>query len=210
MFQVEEWPFSAAQEASQSVGRQPPWNVAVSRGFHAHNQPDSAFEGMGIFLLASTLRECTIPRPEAKAGESERLFGTCRRALKTSRRFRSVHLIEVEMRVNFWPSVFLCAVVGITCHAQTFTSLVSLTDATGAEPLALGQQANGMLWVTTFVQGKFNCGTLFQTTLLGKLSGLRNFSCKNGNAPQGLTPGTDGSYYGVTFSGGPGNGGNCF
>jgi uncharacterized repeat protein (TIGR03803 family) len=95
----------------------------------------------------------------------------------------------------------------VISHAQTFTSLASLSDKTGAEPTAIGQQANGKLWVTTFGQGKFDCGTVFQASLVGKLSLRSNFSCTNGNEPQGLTLGTDGNYYGVTFSGGSGNAG---
>lgn len=111
------------------------------------------------------------------------------------------------MRVNCWASVLLCVIVSVSSHAQTFTSLASLSDTTGAEPSALGQQTNGELWVTASTEGKFDCGTLFEATLVGKLSRFQNFDCTNGNEPQGLTLGTDGNYYGVTFFGGPGNGG---
>jgi uncharacterized repeat protein (TIGR03803 family) len=114
------------------------------------------------------------------------------------------------MRVNCWALVLLAAVFAIRSHAQTFTGLVSLSDKTGASPTSLGQQANGMLWVTTSSEGKSDCGTVFQATLVGKLSQFRNFSCTNGNQPQGLTLGTDGNYYGVTFFGGSGNGGTVF
>jgi uncharacterized repeat protein (TIGR03803 family) len=114
------------------------------------------------------------------------------------------------MRVNYWALVLLSAVFGIASHAQTFTSLASLSDTTGASPTALGQQANGMLWVTTLTEGKSDCGTVFQATLAGTLSRFRNFSCTDGNEPQGLILGTDGNYYGVTGFGGPGNGGTVF
>jgi uncharacterized repeat protein (TIGR03803 family) len=114
------------------------------------------------------------------------------------------------MRVKYWASVLLAAVFAITSHAQTFTSLVSLSDATGAEPTGLGQRTNGMLWVTTSSAGSSKCGTVFQTSLVGKLSQFRNFSCTHGSEPQGLTLGTDGNYYGVTSSGGSGNGGTVF
>jgi uncharacterized repeat protein (TIGR03803 family) len=102
------------------------------------------------------------------------------------------------------------ATTALISHAQTFTSLASLSDITGAEPGAIGQQANGKLWVTTGNQGKFDCGTAFQASLVGKLSYRSNFSCTGGNGPQGLTLGTDGNYYGVTFSGGSGNAGTVF
>ena len=98
-----------------------------------------------------------------------------------------------KMRVNYWALVLLSAVFGIASHAQTFTSLASLSDTTGASPTALGQQANGMLWVTTFTEGKSDCGTVFQATLAGTLSRFRNFSCTDGNEPQGLILGTDGT-----------------
>jgi uncharacterized repeat protein (TIGR03803 family) len=114
------------------------------------------------------------------------------------------------MRVNHWASVLLCALFGVASHAQTFSSLASLSDKTGAGPTALGQQTNGMLWVTTFTEGQSDCGTVLEATLVGKLPGFRDFDCTNGNEPQGLTLGTDGNYYGVTFFGGTGNGGTVF
>jgi uncharacterized repeat protein (TIGR03803 family) len=115
-----------------------------------------------------------------------------------------------KMGVNYWASILMCAVFSIASHAQTFTSLASLSDETGASPSALGQRANGILWITTSTEGKVDCGSVFQATLVGKLSRFSNFDCTDGNEPQGLTLGTDGNYYGVTFFGGPGNGGTVF
>jgi uncharacterized repeat protein (TIGR03803 family) len=114
------------------------------------------------------------------------------------------------MRIKHWAPVLLSAVFAVASHAQTFTSLVSLSDQTGAEPQFLGQRANGSLWVTASGEGGSDCGTAFQTTLAGKLSGFRNFKCTNGNEPGGLTLGTDGNYYGVTFVGGSENAGTVF
>jgi uncharacterized repeat protein (TIGR03803 family) len=118
--------------------------------------------------------------------------------------------MEGKMGGNYRALVLLCAVFGSASHAQTFTSLASLSDKTGASPSGLVQQANGRLWVTTSTEGKSDCGTVFQATLVGKLSRFRNFNCTDGNEPNGLTLGTDGNYYGVTFFGGPGNGGTVF
>lgn len=117
---------------------------------------------------------------------------------------------EEIMGVKHWAVVLLGAVFAVAAHAQTFTSLASLSDQTGAEPQFLGQRTNGTLWVTASSEGTSDCGTAFQTTLVGKLSGFRNFTCTNGNEPQGLTLGTDGNYYGVTFFGGAENGGTVF
>lgn len=114
------------------------------------------------------------------------------------------------MKLRTVAILFFSLATAVISHAQTFTSLVSLNDTTGAEPSAIGQRANGKLWVTTFGQGKFDCGTVFQATLVGELSQRLNFNCTDGNQPQGLTLGTDGNYYGVTFFGGSGNGGTVF
>jgi uncharacterized repeat protein (TIGR03803 family) len=114
------------------------------------------------------------------------------------------------MRAKHLLSILCCAFFSIASHAQTFTSLASLSDETGAEPNALGQQTNGMLLVTAFTEGKSDCGTAFQMSLTGGVSKVRNFACTNGNEPQGLMLGTDGNYYGVTFFGGTGNGGTVF
>jgi uncharacterized repeat protein (TIGR03803 family) len=114
------------------------------------------------------------------------------------------------MKLRTIATLIFFATTALISHAQTFTSLASLSDNTGAEPGAIGQQANGKLWVTTGNQGKFDCGTAFQASLVGKLSYRSNFSCTGGNEPQGLTLGTDGNYYGVTFFGGSGNAGTVF
>jgi len=114
------------------------------------------------------------------------------------------------MGVRQWTVVFLCAVFAVASHAQTFTSLASFSDQTGAEPQFLGQRTDGTLWITASSEGAYDCGTAFQATLVGNLSGFRNFKCTNGDGPQGLTLGKDGNYYGVTFFGGSGNGGTVF
>src|ERR1700693_3998221 len=111
------------------------------------------------------------------------------------------------MATRYWASLLLCAVFGAASHAQTFTSIASLSDETGAQPNALGQRTNGTLWVSAPAEGKSDCGTVFQTSLVGDLSHFLNFNCTNGNEPEALTLGTDGNYYGVTFFGGPDNGG---
>src|ERR1700722_9360379 len=114
------------------------------------------------------------------------------------------------MKIRTVAILFFFLTTAVFSHAQTFTSLASLSDKTGADPTAIGQQTNGKLWVTTSGQGEFDCGTVFQASLVGKLSERSNFSCTNGNGPQGLTLGTDGNYYGVTFFGGSGRSGTVF
>ena len=47
------------------------------------------------------------------------------------------------------------------------------------------------------------CGTVFQLTPQGQLTTLVSFDFSDGQTPDGLTQGTDGSLYGVTAVGGP-------
>lgn len=66
------------------------------------------------------------------------------------------------------------------------------------------------MWGTTANGGASNCGTAFKTAVNGKPTRVLAFNCTDGDEAQGLTLGTDGSYYGVTESGGSYNGGTVF
>lgn len=101
--------------------------------------------------------------------------------------------------------------LAIASPAQTFTTLASLSgDVYGALPGAIGQKANGGLWITTTAESRAKCGTVLKLTLAGKLSKFSNFNCREGDQPQGLALGIDGNYYGMTCCGGTGNGGTIF
>jgi uncharacterized repeat protein (TIGR03803 family) len=116
-------------------------------------------------------------------------------------------------------------------QAQTFTSLYSFcAQGTGGTPVCtdgsqpygtLVQGTDGNLYGTTSTggagvdpslcgQGEFNnCGTFFRITPDRTLTTLYNFcsqsGCADGFSPLGaLVLGTDGNFYGTTFSGGGG------
>jgi uncharacterized repeat protein (TIGR03803 family) len=105
---------------------------------------------------------------------------------------------------------FLFAIT-ISAHAQTFTTLATLTtNGNGENPLSpLVQGFDGNLYGTTFGGGP-GFGTFFQLTLSGTLTPLYsfcqnyndNYACPDGAYPQGLVAlGTDGNFYGVTQGG---------
>ena len=89
----------------------------------------------------------------------------------------------------------------------TFCSLRDCADGqVPSSPLVEGR--NGNIYGTTLYGGKGtycfggqNCGTIFEITKSGKLSGIYSF-CTQANCPDGhdasLTLGTDGNFYGTT------------
>jgi uncharacterized repeat protein (TIGR03803 family) len=75
-------------------------------------------------------------------------------------------------------------------------------------PTALVRAADGNFYGTNSGGGAFEGGTVFKLTPGGTLTTLYSFCaqdptiCIDGAGPQGLTQGTDGNFYGTTFSGG--------
>jgi uncharacterized repeat protein (TIGR03803 family) len=94
--------------------------------------------------------------------------------------------------------------------AQTFTSLFSFDASDGFSPEFVVQGPDGELWGTTPEGTKRGCGTVYRTTLAGKLSRRLTFNCLEGSEPQGLTLGTDGNFYGVALAGGARDGGTLY
>jgi uncharacterized repeat protein (TIGR03803 family) len=92
------------------------------------------------------------------------------------------------------------------------TTLHSFDGSDGASPQAgLVQGTDGNFYGTTAVGGANNscpngCGTVFKITPDGELTTLHSFDGSDGNGPQaGLVQGTDGNFYGTTYSGGANN-----
>ncbi len=139
-------------------------------------------------------------------------------------RFQKVAHISFRERTGSLraPLLFLMlvAATAATSSAQTFKTLYNFCSVTsgagycldGQNPSSsLVQGANGNLYGTTTNGGTANDGTVFEITTAGKLTTIYNFcsqaSCADGYGPQGgLVLATNGSFYGVTISGGSGYG----
>jgi len=86
----------------------------------------------------------------------------------------------------------------------------------GIQPLAgLVQGIDGNFYGATRAGGAGDVGTVFRITLQGTLTTLYSFctgkgTCRDGNWPQGLVQGPDGSFYGVTSQGGVQDHGTIF
>ena len=110
-------------------------------------------------------------------------------------------------------TVFKISPGGTLTTIYNFCSLSNCTD--GYKPLAgLVQGADGNFYGTTALGGtntecldSTGCGTVFTITPTGTLTTLRSFNFTDGYFPEaGLIQGTDGNFYGTTFSGGSGCG----
>ena len=106
----------------------------------------------------------------------------------------------------------LWATTAVTLPAQTFKTLQNFDNTDAALPWATLLQANdGNLYGTTQSGGSSacasGCGTIFKITPNGRLTTFR-FDGLSGSDPYaGLVQAADGDFYGVTSSGGTGNGG---
>jgi uncharacterized repeat protein (TIGR03803 family) len=108
------------------------------------------------------------------------------------------------LRINCVWSGFLSLVLSL--HAQTFTTVHAFMDTDGAEPNALIQGSDGLLYGTSGA-GLGSGGTVFKMALGGTVTTLYQFcsvsQCLTGDAPiGGLALATDGNFYGTTSTGG--------
>lgn len=112
---------------------------------------------------------------------------------------------------NFYSTTFGNTVFRIT-PAGDLTTLYALggPGQFGDIPQGLTQATDGSLYGPTFYGGNEiicsppdGCGTLYQLTLGGVLTGLHNFDFTNGAGPQGgMLQSTTGTFYGATSYGG--------
>ena len=114
-------------------------------------------------------------------------------------------------------AVLFCALIPNAARAQTFTSLASFNGTNGADPFyaVLVQGLDGNLYGTTSARGAHGQGTVFKITPSGTLTTLYSFcaksNCTDGSVPYGgLVLGTDGDFYGTTFTGGALNAGTVY
>jgi uncharacterized repeat protein (TIGR03803 family) len=97
--------------------------------------------------------------------------------------------------------------------ATGIQSLASFDGANGAEPfVALTQGTDGLFYGTTLFGGSLGAGNIFSFNPVGNvLTSLASFDGANGAEPfAALTQGTDGLFYGTTFSGGSSGLGTIF
>jgi uncharacterized repeat protein (TIGR03803 family) len=134
------------------------------------------------------------------------------------------------MKPNFQPScsaallivrdalmILFCALLSTASQAQTFTSLASFNGTNGADPFyaVLVQGLDGNLYGTTSARGAHGKGTVFRITPGGIVTTLYSFcaksKCADGSTPYGgLVLGSDGNFYGMTFTGGSLNAGTIY
>jgi uncharacterized repeat protein (TIGR03803 family) len=110
--------------------------------------------------------------------------------------------------------IFLFSVAAaIASPAQILTTLHSFNNVDGAQVFAaLVQARDGSFYGTTTAGGANDDGTVFKITPSGTLTTLYKFlGGADGQQPYaGLVQGSDGNFYGTTFSGGYGNRGTVF
>ena len=97
--------------------------------------------------------------------------------------------------------------------AGAFATLYRFTGTDGSNPLgALVQASDGNFYGTTSSGGSNNYGTVFKITPSGSLTTLVTFngSINGGNPDAGLTLGSDGNFYGTTYTGGANTSGTVF
>jgi uncharacterized repeat protein (TIGR03803 family) len=108
-------------------------------------------------------------------------------------------------------TVFKITSAGKFGRVYSFCNQINCAD--GAAPLAaLVQSSGGNFYGTTEVGGTSTncegggCGTVFKITAAGKLATLHSFDSTDGASPfAGVVQGTNGSFYGTTYGGGPAN-----
>jgi uncharacterized repeat protein (TIGR03803 family) len=115
----------------------------------------------------------------------------------------------MKMALHCSAALLLCLMIPRAGQAQMFTSLLSFTGSNGSSPFmgVLTQGVDGNLYGTASAGGTHGKGTVFKITTSGTLTTIYSFcaksKCTDGSAPYGgLTLGTDGNFYGTTFSGG--------
>lgn len=114
--------------------------------------------------------------------------------------------------------VALCALTAVVSSAQVFTRLSSFHGGNGAFPLeeSLAQGFDGAFYGTTRLGGsegncgQSGCGILFRITSEGILTTVRLVPAEGANPFAGLTPATNGKFYGTAEYGGVKGSGTIF
>jgi uncharacterized repeat protein (TIGR03803 family) len=125
--------------------------------------------------------------------------------------------MKLKNRLHCCAALLLCLMIPRAGRAQTFTSLLSFTGSNGSSPFmgVLTQGVDGNLYGTASAGGAHSKGTVFKITTSGTLTTIYSFcaksKCADGSVPNGgLVLGTDGNFYGMTFTGGTLNAGTVY
>lgn len=110
-----------------------------------------------------------------------------------------------------------CGTVFKITPTGTLTTLHDFKGTDGSYPGPLIQGADGNFYGITGGGGANGDGTVFKLTHSGTLTTLYSFCAQSGctdgsgpNSPMALVQGSDGNFYGTTFSGGTNNAGTVF
>jgi uncharacterized repeat protein (TIGR03803 family) len=111
-----------------------------------------------------------------------------------------------------------CGTVFQITPGGALTTLHGFHFTDGGSPGGVIQGTDGSLYGTTSEAGmvangpsKYQCGTIFKVTRAGAFTTLHNFNAaSDGDSPGALVQGTDGNFYGVTYSGGSSGNGTMF
>jgi uncharacterized repeat protein (TIGR03803 family) len=121
-----------------------------------------------------------------------------------------------SVRIPCFVALLLCMAIPRTGRTQTLTTLHSFDGTDGALSYAgLVQATNGNLYGTTYFGGAKNSGEVFEITSSGALRTLYSLcsrsACRDGAYTYAvLLQGTDGNFYGTTYSGGFKSNGTVF
>jgi uncharacterized repeat protein (TIGR03803 family) len=105
-------------------------------------------------------------------------------------------------------TVFRITPQGTLTTLYSFCKEASCPDGAGAEGLVEGTDGNfyGLSNGSPTAACQSGCGAIFEITPSGTFTTIYSFcsqsDCADGEYPSGLTQGTDGNFYGVTYSGG--------
>jgi uncharacterized repeat protein (TIGR03803 family) len=112
--------------------------------------------------------------------------------------------------------LLFCAATTISSSAQ-FNTLANFNEDNGADPQYMSpvQGVDGNFYGTTGHGGNLGCtsgcGTIFKITSDGTLTTLHSFSGPDGSEPYpSMLLGTDGNFYGTTYTGGSSSYGTIF
>jgi uncharacterized repeat protein (TIGR03803 family) len=171
--------------------------------------------GNGAFCLYSTQGGCGTIFKITPQGKFTTLYNFCSQANCPDGYYPVGRLVQSSTDGKLYGrtdnngqygTIFSLSSIGAFTTLHLFCSLPNCAD--GDSPTGLIQANDGNFYGTAAAGGSNGRGTAFEITSTGTLTTLYNFcsqggkQCSDGEGPQGMIQGTDGTFYGVTYSGG--------